>query len=120
MIPFALQASAKGEKGKISFDEYTYDFGVIQEENGPVSHDFKFVNTGNGNLVIVDCTAQCGCTRPEYPKKPTAPGKSGKVKVTYNPLGRPGAFEKTVTVKTNGSPSKVRLKIKGNVTPKNK
>ena len=85
-----------------------------------MSHVFEFTNTGNANLVIIDVTAQCGCTRPEFPKQPIAPGKSGKIKVTYNPAGRPGAFDKTVTVKTNGSPSNVRLKIKGAVTPKNK
>ena len=62
--------------------------------------------------------ADCGCTRPDYPKAPIAPGKQGKIKVTYNPLGRPGAFTKVVTIKTNGSPSKVRLKIRGTVSPK--
>ena len=107
-------------KAKINFEQTSYNFGTIQEAKGPVSHVFEFTNTGNANLVIIDVTAQCGCTRPEFPKQPIAPGKSGKIKVTYNPAGRPGAFDKTVTVKTYGSPSNVRLKIKGAVTPKKK
>lgn len=107
-------------KGRPVFDQTTYDFGTIQESKGPVSHTFQFTNQGDANLTIIEATAQCGCTRPEYSEKPVGPGKKGTVKVTYNPLGRPGSFQKTVTIRTNGSPSKVRLKIKGTVVPKNK
>ena len=85
-----------------------------------VSHEFEFTNVGDGNLIIIEATATCGCTRPEYPKNPIAPGKKGKIKVTYNPIGRQGAIDRVVTVKTNGSPKKVRLKLKGNVVPGNK
>lgn len=115
MVWFALPAEA-AEKAKISFKEKTYNFGNIREDGGSVTHEFTFSNTGKGNLVIIDAAAQCGCTRPEYPKNPIAPGKSSKIKVTYNPLGRPGAFDKAVTVKTNAG--KVRLKISGTVIPK--
>lgn len=120
ILPLAVMARKKDSEGqaKISFEETVHDFGTIPENKGGVSHEFEFVNAGNGNLVILDATAQCGCTRPEYTKNPVAPGKKSKIKVTFNPLGRPGSFEKTVTVKTNGSPSKTRLKIKGIVAGK--
>lgn len=113
-----LPAAAKKNKTadgdpKISFAQNVYDFGKVAEKGGAVSHDFQFQNIGDGVLVILDATAECGCTRPDFPKNPIAPGKSGKLKVTYNPIGRPGPFEKTVTVKTNGIPRKVRLKIRG-------
>lgn len=101
---------------KIRFTENIWDFGTIKTDK-PVSHDFEFYNDGTGNLVILDATAECGCTRPEYPEKPIAPGKKGKIKITYNPIGRPGSFEKTVTIRTNGKPKKVRLKIRGSVIP---
>lgn len=105
------------EKASIKFEQTTYDFGMIKEKGGPVSHDFNFINDGEGNLIIYDAKAECGCTTPEFPKQPIAPGKSGKIKVTYNPLGRPGGFTKVVTVKVNGNPSKVHLKIRGTVKP---
>lgn len=98
--------------------EAVYDFGNIKEQGGPVSHEFEIANLGDGNLVVIDATAECGCTRPDYPKNPIAPGKKNKIKVTYNPIARPGAFEKVVTVKTNGKPRKLSLKIRGNVIPK--
>lgn len=114
VLPCTMEA---GGKAKISFSEYRFDFGNVKEKGGPVSHEFTFTNSGDGNLLIMDATATCGCTKPEYPKSPIAPGKKGKIKVTYNPIGRPGPIDRTVTVKTNGSPKKVRLKIVGNVIP---
>ena len=116
-IALPASLSAGGKKAKATFSEYRYDFGNVKEKGGLVSHEFVFTNTGDGNLLIGDARTTCGCTRPEYPKQPIAPGKKGKVKVTYNPAGRPGPIDRTVTVKTNGSPKKVRLKIVGNVIP---
>lgn len=114
---FGSYAATKS-KGEIHFPETVHDFGSIKENGGPVTVEFPFTNAGDGNLLIYEAKAECGCTTPEYPKAPIAPGKSGKIKVTYNPLGRPGGFDKVVTVKTNGKPGKVSLKIRGTVTPK--
>jgi hypothetical protein len=84
-----------------------------------VTCEFEFVNNGDGNISVVDAKAQCGCTRPSYPTSPIKPGKKGKIKVTYNPMSRPGSFSKTVTVNLyNCNKKKVTLKIKGNVLPK--
>lgn len=108
----------KDGMAKISFTEKTFDFGVVKENGGPVTHEFEFTNTGDGNLLILKATAECGCTKPTYSEKPIAPGKKGKIKVTYNPAGRPGGFDKVVTVTTNGQPRKARIKIRGTVEPK--
>ena len=117
-----VAADAKKKKGaddagtaRIEFASKSFDFGVIKESDGPVTHEFEFVNRGDGNLLILKATAECGCTRPSFPEKPVAPGKTGKIKVTYNPAGRPGGFDKVVTVTTNGSPRKVRIKVRGTV-----
>lgn len=119
-VAIGVAEAAPKEKGMMQFDATTHDFGTIKENGGAVSVEFPFTNNGDANLVIYEAKAECGCTTPEYPKAPIAPGKSGKIKVTYNPLGRPGAFDKVITVKTNGKPGKVRLKIRGTVTPKSK
>ncbi|MBD5329655.1 MAG: DUF1573 domain-containing protein [Bacteroides sp.] len=119
LVPAVAMAKEKTQ-AKISFTEKSHNFGTVKEEGGPVSYEFQFVNDGDGNLIVYEATAQCGCTKPEYPKNPVAPGKKGVIKVTYNPIGRPGPFEKTVTVKTNAKGGKSRLKISGNVMPKAK
>lgn len=102
----------------IQFDEMSHDFGNISEKGGPVTYEFTFTNTGDEPLVIVSVNTSCGCTRPEFPKKPIKPGQSDKIKVTYLPDGRPGEFNKTVRVRTNASrPKNVSLKINGVVIP---
>lgn len=117
MLP-SLAKAEENDKGSINFEETTYDFGIVKEDGGPVTHEFKFENTGTGNLLITSATAGCGCTKPSYPKKEIKPNDSGVIKVTFNPAGRPGGFTKSVTVRTNGDPAKVILKIRGTVQPK--
>lgn len=103
---------------QISIAETSYNFGTIAEADGLTSHTFLVKNTGNEPLVITRVTASCGCTQPEWTKSPIAPGKTGEVKVTYNPKGRPGPFYKTISVFSNGKKGRYTLSIKGNVTPK--
>lgn len=119
----AFSLSAEESKGEpaIEFSEMMFDFGTIREDGGPVSHEFEFQNTGDGPLLILSASASCGCTRPEYPTRPVTSGKKDKIKVTYNPNGRPGEFSKSITVRTNAkgkNQKKVTLKIRGNTTPK--
>ena len=112
---FGIQAQGKAQIGA---DEQVYNFGSIQEVDGPVAHVFTIRNTGDGPLVIARVTASCGCTRPEWTKSPIAPGKTGEVKITYNPKGRPGPFYKTISIYSNGKRGRFSLGIKGNVIPK--
>jgi hypothetical protein len=108
---------------KAEFAEKSYDFGMVKEEKGKVSHEFLFTNTGDKPLVIISANASCGCTMPEFPKDPIKPGKTGKIKVTYNPSGRPGEFDKSVKIRYNSDGNKtarVTLKITGTVVPKSK
>jgi hypothetical protein len=91
-----------------------YDFGKIPL-NKPVTHEFKFTNTGNAPLVISSVRASCGCTVTEYSKDPIAPGTEGFIKATYD-AAKVGVFTKTVTVNANAEESVVQLTIKGEVT----
>ena len=116
LLTVSMTAAWSQESAQATFNNRLHDFGVIKEQGGPVTTEFEFINTGKKPLII-DATASCGCTRPEYPTKPIKPGKKGKVKVTYSPLGRPGAFRKTVKVRTNGDPKTATLIIQGTVTP---
>jgi hypothetical protein len=94
-----------------------HDFGVIKEGE-KVTYTFKYTNTGEHPLLVSDVKASCGCTLPEWTKDSIAPGKEGLIRVQFNSEGRPGNFEKTITVIAN-TPEEVRLlKIMGEVTPK--
>ena len=91
----------------------TFDFGKI-EKGVPVTHEFKFVNSGTDALIISSVQASCGCTVTEYTKDPIPAGESGFVKATYN-AAKPGVFTKTVTINANTEDAVVLLTIKGEV-----
>ncbi|MDH6344022.1 archaellum component FlaG (FlaF/FlaG flagellin family) [Parabacteroides sp. PFB2-12] len=103
---------------QLKVEETTFNFGNINEVDGPVNHVFTIRNTGKKPLVITRVTASCGCTRPEWSKEPIAAGKTGELKITFDPKGRPGPFLKTISIYSNGNKGSYILTIKGNVKPK--
>ena len=104
-------------QGVLSFDRDAFDFGNVPEGT-MATHEFKFKNTGNQPIVIANVQASCGCTTPDWTKTPVLPGKSGMVRAVYSSAGRPGVFNKTVTITSNATePSRV-LSIKGTVLTK--
>lgn len=112
----APQAFAES-RGNAKFEKTTIDLGVIKDNKGPVSCDFKFTNTGDANLIIKRAKAECGCTSVSFPQNPVAPGKSSTISVKYSPIGHRGSFQKAITVWTNGKQGKLTLKIRGSVVP---
>lgn len=101
------------EAPAFSWDATTFDFGKIKQ-NTPVSHVFKFTNSGSSPLVISTVQASCGCTVTDYSREPIGPGAEGYVKATYD-AAKPGAFSKTVVVNANAEEGYVKLTIRGEV-----
>lgn len=96
------------------FEKEVYDFGEIKEGE-KVTHDFKFKNIGNSPLIISSASATCGCTIPDYPKEPVAPGAEGVIRVVFNGVGKIGMQNKIVSITANTIPSLTELNILGNV-----
>lgn len=107
-------ASANLDVSKITFEDMEFDFGSVKAGE-VVNHTFKFTNTGNRPLVISKANATCGCTVPEWPKDPIAPGAKGEIKVKFNSAGRKNLQTKYVNITANTKPEVTRLKITGNV-----
>ena len=42
------------------FETYEWDFGDIEEADGPVSHTFRFVNISNNPIEIANIATSCG------------------------------------------------------------
>ena len=95
-----------------------HDFGTIKEADGPVSCTFTIKNEGEKALVISNVAPTCGCTSPDWTKEPIAAGKTGEIKITYDPTGRPQPFTKTISVYSNGKTGTYVLTIKGVVEAK--
>jgi hypothetical protein len=115
---FLMALSVMSQKAIISFDVIDYNFGKINEDDGKATYQFEFANKGMSPLVINKVQASCGCTTPTWSKQPIEPGKTGFITVTYNPLGRPGVFNKVISVFSNATEEQVSLKIKGEVITK--
>ncbi len=104
----------------LKFEVGSYDFGEVKEEDGPVSYTFSFVNTADEAVRITAVNASCGCTTPQWTKELVQPGDSGLITAAYNPLNRPGKFNKSLVVGYNvgESTNTSTLYIEGEVKPK--
>ncbi len=111
------KAVAQADAGaKIEFTKETHDYGTIKNgADGTCSFEFK--NTGTEPLIISMAKGSCGCTVPEWPKEPIAPGAKASIKVKYD-TSRAGAINKNVTITSNAvnEPTKI-IYIKGTVLP---
>ena len=98
---------------ELTFEKETHDYGTM-EKGGDPECNFVFTNTGNEPLIITKAKGSCGCTVPEWPKEPIAPGATSAIKVKYD-TKRLGPINKSVTIVSNTEPETMVLRIKGTV-----
>ncbi|WP_020600502.1 DUF1573 domain-containing protein [Spirosoma panaciterrae] len=114
----ASKEIASDKMPRITFAEKgIYDFGTLTEGD-TVDHVFTFTNTGEFPLIINNITASCGCTTPEWPRQPVAPGEKSSVRVRFNSRGKMGEQNKTITIFANTEPAMTDLQFKAMVNPK--
>lgn len=117
LVSVLMFAAVSHAQGVLKFNKETHDFGKLTE--GPLAtYNFEVTNTGTAPVVITSAQASCGCTTPEWSKDPIMPGGKSVIKVGYNTSGRPGPFNKTITVMSNAENATTILTIKGDVTAK--
>lgn len=107
---------AQTGSSKAEFDRTIHDYGNIGN-NESVETEFVVKNVGDADLIIINASASCGCTVPEYPKTPIKPGESEKIKVRFR-TSAVGQQQKTVTLTTNTENGSELLTVKANVAPK--
>lgn len=118
ILCFIFVSYAAKAQGKLIFEKETHDFGTVAEGT-QATYVFRVKNIGKEPVVIPNVQAACGCTTPTWTKEPILPGKIGMIKAVYNTTGRPGPFNKAITVTSTDpeAPTHV-LYIKGEVGPK--
>jgi len=102
---------------KMDFEATEWDFGEINQGD-VVKYAFEFTNSGSDPLIITNAKGSCGCTVPEWPRAPVAPGESGVIDVKFDSKGKKGKQNKRVTLTTNMVPSQQILIVKGQVNLK--
>ena len=122
VVLVALAASSMSvtfaqQSNNFNFPIDKFDFGVINEGE-KARHTFEFFNTGKDTIRLSaeNVRASCGCTTPSFSTDAIAPGQKGVITAEFNSQGRPGTFQKTVTVYYKEEVVKM-LNIKGIVEP---
>ena len=109
--------SAKKETPKnaeIKFQNERIDIGVIDGKSNAIV-DFKFSNTGNIPLTIIEAKGNCHCVQAKAPEKAIEPGDSSVISVSFDPEGVSTLFQRTVMVRSNATRDSVQLYITGEV-----
>jgi hypothetical protein len=111
----SAMASAASVTGgpEIVFETEMFNFGKVKQGE-EINHVFKFKNTGDQPLVV-EAKGSCGCTVPEVPVDPIAPGAIGELGVKVNTSNKRGQTSVTVYVSSNAKSGKKNLKIVGEV-----
>lgn len=103
----------------LEFPVTSYDFGTVKSTAAPVVYEYEFENTADEPVAVLSVSTGCGCTRPEYPVKPLAPGEKGVIKITFLPEGQSGEINRSIQVRYRGatatSSKRLTLRLKGNV-----
>ena len=97
-----------------TFKKEEHDFGILIDGE-KVTYSFLFTNSGDAPLIISNAKGSCGCTVPNYPKEPIAPGASASIDVTFDSKGRKGKQSKAVTLTANTNPNRKVIRIHSEV-----
>ena len=102
---------------EITFEKELIDMGTYKQHDDESSRcEFVFTNTGKEPLIIEKAKGSCGCTVPEWPKGPIAPGETAVMKINYDEK-RVGPYTKSITITSNAKTSPKIVKVKGKVIP---
>lgn len=99
---------------KMVFASEVYDFGTVSQGE-KVQFSYSFKNEGTTDLIITSAKGSCGCTVPQWPKEPIAPGAEGKIDVVFDSNGKSGKQHKKVTIVANTVPATNVVALKGEV-----
>lgn len=113
IICTACSHTVVSNKASIKFLRNEHDFKQLKFK-AETNCSFSFENPGEIPLLIQHVKTSCGCTVPQWPKKPIKSGEKGELKIKYD-SSHPGRFRKTISVFYNGKNSPIQLVVKGAV-----
>ncbi len=116
VAPVVKKPAATG-KAEITFDKVKFAFDTIVEGD-IINHKFRFVNTGERPIEILNAKASCGCTMPSFPFLTIEPGDEGFIGVTYNSRTKEGKQTPEIEVITNYQDAPLMLYLDGYVKDK--
>lgn len=97
-------ANERVSTSPIAFEATEFDFGIIKQSGGIVSHDFAFTYIGDTPLKITGTPGSCLCTTGSINVDTLEKGTKGILTVEFNPnlhAEPEGRFFKTVAILTD-------------------
>ena len=101
----------------VKFYKTGANYGAINEGD-TVSSTYKFKNSGSNDLVITKIEVSCGCTFPDYPKKPVKPGQEDSLIVRFASNGKLDRQVGRLVFYMNTKPEDHEIILEGIVKPK--
>lgn len=114
----ATLATAQNTTSGLRFSSDTIHLGTIAEDGGSVVARAEATNESAIPIYIDDIVTSCGCTSVGYTREAIAPNESATIAITFNPLNRPGRFEKEILIKVRDAERDIVLHITGYVQPR--
>jgi hypothetical protein len=109
-------SSFGNRKPIITFEKKVCNFGRIKfKPNSVIIFKFYFKNSGTAPLVINDVVASCGCTIPNWTKKPIPSGTRDYITAVYKMKGKVGLVYKSLYVVTNTDEKETVLEFSGEI-----
>ena len=111
LLALGWATALAGKQPKIVFKEDSHDFGKVKQGSN-LTHEFVFKNDGDDLLTIKNVETSCGCTAALVSNKKVEPGKTGKIKVSFDTRGYGGEVVKFIYVESDDpAQPKIQLKI---------
>jgi uncharacterized cupredoxin-like copper-binding protein len=111
LLALGCTMALAGKPPKIVFNTDSHDFGKVKQ-GSDLTYEFVFKNEGDDALTIKNVETSCGCTAALVSEKKIGPGKTGKIKVTFNSRGYANEVVKYIYVESDDPVQpKVQLKI---------
>lgn len=110
-----VAAQEPTQPSALLFEHTEWDFGTINEDDGVVSHTFRYRNISEGFVTIERVYSSCGCTTGEYSRRALKAGGEGEFTVLFDPTDRGGRVAKSITIVCDNNKGRIDLYIKGRV-----
>jgi hypothetical protein len=82
----------------LKFEKTDIKAPVMNEDDSPADFIFRFKNVGDKPLKIHKIISTCTCAKAVAEDTEIQPGKESSIRLTYNPKGHPGKFNRRVFV----------------------
>lgn len=106
---------ASAQQCGLAIDPMVIDFGYIEEDGGVVTRSFQATNTTSESVIVKEVVSTCDCTVAKYQNVAIEPGASFEFKVSYDPMNRPGRFDRPLYILVEGCDEILEINVRGHV-----